>query len=113
MSQTKCWRIILASLIPKYSRFWEILTLITPGITIVINCICICIKTLDRYRYMIETMCKNPGLVEVMQEDLAKNGTKSKWTVDKVYTLFYIILYADTLGRQIPKFFTAFRLKSK
>jgi len=43
---------------------------------------------------MIETMCKNPGLVEVMQEDLAKNSTKSKWTVDKVFTflLFYYLL---------------------
>ena len=62
---------------------------------------------------MIETMCKNSGLVEVMQEDLAKNGTKSKWTVDKVYSIFFIISYADTLGRQIRKFFAAFRLKSK
>ena len=41
---------------------------------------------------MIETMCKNPGLVEVMQEDLAKNGTKSKWTVDKVFTFYYFII---------------------
>ena len=62
---------------------------------------------------MIETMCKNPGLVEVMQEDLAKNGTKSKWTVDNVFTFYFIIFSPDTLDRQIPMFFVAFCLKSK
>ena len=62
---------------------------------------------------MIEMMCKNPSLVEVMHEDLAKNGTKSKWTVDKVFTFLFYYFSPDTLNRQILTFFVAFCLKSK
>ena len=40
-----------------------------------------------RYQNMIETMCNNPSLIEIMQQDLAKNDSKSKWTVDKVIYL--------------------------
>ena len=53
---------------------------------------------IHRYRNMIETMCNNPGLVEIMQQDLAKNGSLSKWTVDKVIysTLYCFFFFVNT-----------------